>query len=147
MLWLLLLHLEICSLARNGRLLFTWTIVASQEQTEALSKIFSGRSGGFFLQSLPMIGEMVAVKSAPITFGMEGKRRWIHIPEYLNLEIEAIKGRDPNLDSLITNPAFTVAQGYDPIIARSTKHWSKNLGFEWDSSGKNGFYSKFNYGS
>jgi hypothetical protein len=120
--------------------------VASQEQKEVLSKIFSGQSGRFFAAVYNYIGEMVAVKSAPITFGMEGKRRWIHIPEYLNLEIEAIKGGDPNLDSLVTNPAFTVAQGYDPVIARSTKHSYKDLGFEWDSSGKNGFYSKFNYG-
>ncbi len=37
---------------------------------------------------------------------MEGKRRWPNIPEYLNLEIEAIKGQDPNKDSLVTNPAY-----------------------------------------
>ena len=94
MLWLLLLHLEICSADRNGRLLFTWTIAESQEQKEVLSKIFSGQSGGFFAAVSTMIGEMVAVKSAPITFGMEGKRRWLHIPEYLKLEIEALKGTD-----------------------------------------------------
>lgn len=67
------------------------------------------------------------------------------IPEYLTLEIEAIKGGDPIRDSLITNPAFTVAPGYDPIIPRSSKHVFKDLGFEWDISGKNGFYSRFNY--
>ena len=119
---------------------------ASQEQTEALTKIFSGQSGGFFSAAANFIGEMLGIKSAPITFGMDGKRRWLHIPEYLSLEIEAIKGGDPNKDSLVTNPAFTVAPGYDPVISRSTKHSYKDLGFEWDSSGKNGFYSKFNYG-
>jgi hypothetical protein len=120
--------------------------VASQEQTDALSKIFSGQSGGFFAVAANFIGEMLGVKSAPITFGIEGKRRWLHIPEYLNLEIEAIKGGDQNKDSLVTNPAFTVAPGYDPVISRSTKHSYKDHGLEWDSSGKNGFYSKFSYG-
>ena len=120
--------------------------VASQEQTDALSKIFSGQSGGFFAAAANFIGEMLGVKSAPITFGIEGKRRWLHIPEYLNLEIEAIKGGDQNKDSLVTNPAFTVAPGYDPVISRSTKHLYKDHGLEWDSSGKNGFYSKFSYG-
>jgi hypothetical protein len=120
--------------------------VASQEQTDALSKIFSGQSGGFFAAAANFIGEMLGVKSAPITFGIEGKRRWLHIPEYLNLEIEAIKGGDQNKDSLVTNPAFTVAPGYDPVISRSTKHSYKDHGLEWDSSGKNGFYSKFSYG-
>ena len=119
---------------------------ATEEQKEALSKIFSGQSGGFFAAPANFIGEMLGIKSAPITFGMEGKRRWLHIPDYLNLEIEAIKGGDQNKDSVVTNPAFTVAPGYDPVISRSTKHSYKDLGLEWDSSGKNGFYSKFNYG-
>jgi hypothetical protein len=118
---------------------------ASQDQTEALSKIFSGQVGGFFAAAASLIGEVLGIKSAPITFGTEGKRRWLHIPEYLNLEIEAIKGGDPIRDSLITNPAFTVAPGYDPVIGRSSKHIYKDHGFEWDSSGKNGFYSKFAY--
>ncbi|MGB7707465.1 MAG: hypothetical protein WBL64_09205 [Nitrososphaeraceae archaeon] len=47
---------------------------------------------------------------------------------------------------LVTNPSFTVAPGYDPIIARSSKNTYRDLGFEWDSSGKNGFYSKLKYG-
>jgi len=119
---------------------------ASQEQTDALSKIFSGAAGGFFAAAAKLIGEMVGIKSAPITFGMEGKRRWLHIPEYLNLEIEAVKGSDPNKDSSVTNPAFSLTPGNDAIIARSTKYSYKDHGFEWDSSGKNGFYSKFNYG-
>ena len=58
---------------------------------------------------------------------MEGKRRWLHVPDYLNLEIEAIKGGDENKDSVVTNPAFTVAPGYDPVISRSTKHSYKIL--------------------
>ena len=119
---------------------------ASEEQKVALSKIFSGQSGGFFAAAANFIGEMLGIKSAPITFGVEGKRRWLHIPDYLNLEIEAIKGGDQNKDSVVTNPAFTVAPGYDPVISRSIKHTYKDLGLEWDSSGKNGFYSKFNYG-
>jgi hypothetical protein len=119
---------------------------ASEVQKVALSKIFSGQSGGFFGAAANSIGEMLGIKSAPITFGMEGKRRWLHIPDYLNLEIEAIKGGDQNEDSVFTNPAFTVAPGYDRVISHSTKHTYKDLGLEWDSSGKNGFYSKFNYG-
>jgi hypothetical protein len=48
---------------------------ASEEQKVALSKIFSGQSGGFFAAAANFIGEMLGIKSAPITFGMEGKRR------------------------------------------------------------------------
>ncbi|HEX2306594.1 MAG TPA: DUF1326 domain-containing protein [Nitrososphaeraceae archaeon] len=118
---------------------------ANQEQSDALSNIFSGQSGGFFAIAAQFIGEMVGTKSAPITFGVEGKRRWLNIPEYLNLEIEAMKGNDPNKDSLLVNPSFTMVPGHDAVIARSTKYSYNDHGFKWDSTGKNGFYSKFNY--
>ena len=87
-----------------------------------LPKIFSGSAGSFFAAAAKHIGEMIGLKSAPITFGMEGKRRWLHIPEYLNLEIEAVKGSDPNKDSSVINPAFSLTPGNDPIIAHSTKN-------------------------
>jgi hypothetical protein len=118
---------------------------ANQEQSDALSNIYSGKSGGFFAVAAQFIGEMVGIKSAPITFGMEGKRRWLHIPEYLSLEIEAMKGNDPNKDSLIVNPSFSMVPGFDHVIARSTKYSYNDHGFEWNTSGKNGFYSRFKY--
>ncbi|MGA8843277.1 MAG: DUF1326 domain-containing protein [Nitrososphaeraceae archaeon] len=119
---------------------------ASQEQTEALTKIFSGQSGVFFAAASKLIGQVIGIRFAPITFGMEGKRRWLHIPEYLTLEIEAFKGSDPNKDSLVVNPSFSMTPGYDAVIASSTKYSYKDHGHEWDSTGKNGFYSRFNYG-
>jgi len=119
---------------------------ANQEQNDALSKIFSGQSGGFFAAAANLVGEVLGIKPASITFGMEGRRRWLHIPEYLELEIESLKGNDPNKDSLVTNPSFTVAPGYDPVISHSTKHSYADYGLKWDSSGKNGFYSRFSYG-
>jgi hypothetical protein len=68
------------------------------------------------------IGENVGIKSSQVEFGIQGKRRWLTIPEYLELEIEGINGGDTSQDSLVTNPAFTVAPGFDPVIARSMKH-------------------------
>ena len=37
---------------------------ANQEQSDALSNIFSGQSGGFFAVAAQVIGEMVGIKSA-----------------------------------------------------------------------------------
>ena len=48
---LFLLLLEICSQVRNGRLALYLDNAASEEQKVALSKIFSGQSGGFFAAS------------------------------------------------------------------------------------------------
>lgn len=119
---------------------------ANQEQNNALSNIFSGKAGGFFAVAAGFIGEMVGIKSVPITFGIEGKRRWLHIPEHLELEIEAMKGIEPSKDSLVVNPSFTIVPGYDGVISSSAKYSYNDYGFKWDSSSKNGFYSRFKYG-
>jgi hypothetical protein len=118
---------------------------ADQGQVDALSKIFLGQSGGFFAAAANFIGENIDIKSSQIEFGIQGKLRWLTIPENLELEIEGIKGSDTSQDSLVTNPAFTVAPSFDPVIARAMKHHYRDHGFEWNSSGKNGFYSKFKY--
>ena len=62
------------------------------------------------------------------------------------MEIEGLTGSDPNVESKVVNPAFSNTPGDDPIIARSARHVYKDLGLEWDNSGRNAFYSRFTYG-
>ena len=50
---------------------------------------------------------MLGVKSVPIEFGIYGKRRWLNIKNSVELEIEGVKGIDPNKESCIVNPAFS----------------------------------------
>ena len=43
---------------------------ATKEQSDSLTKIFSGQAGGFFAMLPSFIGEMLGVKSASIEFGI-----------------------------------------------------------------------------
>jgi len=90
-----------------------------------------------------LIGENMGIRSILIEFGIDGKRRWVRIPKLVELQIEGVVGGDKNRESLIVNPRFTVAPGYDPVIARASKYSFDDHGMKWDNSGKNGFYSKF----
>jgi hypothetical protein len=101
---------------------------ATTEQSEALTKIYSGQAGGFFAAFSNFIGEILGVKSVPIEFNVEGKRRWLHIKDSLELEIEGVTGIDPDKESRVVNPAFSAVHG-----------------MQWDNSGKNGFYCRFSY--
>ena len=47
------------------------------------------------------IGEMLGVKSVPIEFGIEGKRRWLRIKDALELDTETIEGGDKSRDSVV----------------------------------------------
>jgi hypothetical protein len=120
---------------------------ANNDQKDALTKIFTGQAGGeFFAEILPLIGEILGIKSVPIEFNIEGKkRRKIKIPYIVEMEIEGLTGSDPNVESKVVNPAFSNTPGYDPIIARSVRHTYKDHGLEWDNSGRNAFYSRFTY--
>lgn len=120
---------------------------ASKEQNDSLVKIFSGQAGGFFAAVTNLIGKVMGVKSSPIEFGVDGKRRWLQINNLLNLQIEGTLGADPNRESLVVNPAFSAVPGSDLVIARSSKYSYNDHGMQWDSSGKNGFYCKFKYSS
>ena len=96
---------------------------------------------------LSRTGELLGIRSVPIEFNIEGKkRRKIKIPAIAEMEIEGLTGSDPNVESKVLNPAFSNTPGIDPIIARATKHTYKDHGLEWDNNGRNAFYSKFTYG-
>jgi hypothetical protein len=118
---------------------------ANKEQSDALTKIFSGRVGGFFAAVTNLIGEMLGIKSVPIEFGIDGKRRWLRIKDSLQLEIEGLAGTDPNKEALVVNPAFYVVPGSDLVVARSSRYSYNDHGMQWDNSGKNGFYCRFSY--
>ena len=118
---------------------------ASSEQADALTKIYSGQAGGFFAAAVNFIGEMLGVKSVPIEFGIDGKRRWLNIKNSVELEIEGVKGIDPNKESYIVNPAFSAVPGSDLVVARSSKYNYNDHGLQWNNSGKNGFYCRFSY--
>ena len=121
---------------------------ANNDQKDALTKIFTGQVGGeFFAEIFPLIGQILGIKSVPIEFKIEGKkRRKIKIPSIVEMEIEGLTGTNPNVESKVVNPAFSNTPGYDPIIARSTLHKYKDYDLEWDNSGRNAFYCRFAYG-
>ena len=120
---------------------------ATKEQIDSLTTIYSGQAGGFFAVITNLIGKMLGVKSVPIEFGIDGKRRWVRIKDLLQLEIEGFVGADPNKEALVVNPALSVVPGYNLVVAQSSKYAYNDHGMQWDNSGKNGFYSRFSYSS
>jgi len=120
---------------------------ATKEQIDSLTTIYSGQAGGFFAVITNLIGKMFGVKSVPIEFGIDGKRRWLHIKDLLQLEIEGVVGADPNNEALVVNPALSVVPGSNLVVAQTSKYAYSDHGMQWDNSGKNGFYSRFRYSS
>jgi hypothetical protein len=118
---------------------------ATKEQADALGKIYSGKAGGFFGVIAGFIGELAGVRSMPIKFEVDGKRRTLQIPSAIDITIEGIEGADKSKEVTVSNAPMHVAPGLPAVVAKSTKNSYSDHGMKWDNSGKNGFYSRFAY--
>jgi hypothetical protein len=61
---------------------------ASDEQTEALTKVFSGQLGGPPAALGPLLGEFVGVEKAPMEFREDGRIHSLKIGDNVDIEIE-----------------------------------------------------------
>jgi hypothetical protein len=118
---------------------------ANPQQNDALTKIYSGQAGGFFSAVTNLVGEVLGIRSVPIEFNINGKRRSLRVKDSIELDIEGINGRDANKDVLLVNPSFSAVPGADLVVSRSSRYNYKDHGIEFNNSGKNGFYCKFSY--
>lgn len=63
---------------------------ASDEQTEALGKVFSGELGGPPAALGPLLGEFLGVEKAPMEFHEEGLSHSLKIGDSVDIEIEDV---------------------------------------------------------
>ena len=117
---------------------------ADAKQQDALTKIFSGAAGDHLAALVPLIGEVLGVKSAAIDYRIEGKQRSLTIPQVAQMEIEALAGQGGE-DVTLSNIPFTPVPGYPTVVCQSKRLSFHDHGFDVEISKKNGFYSPFSY--
>lgn len=117
---------------------------ASPAQLDALGKVFSGQAGGPLASVAPLIGEVLGVKPAEITYRSEGKRRSVSIAGVVDVEIEALAGQE-GADVTLTNQPFTPAPGFAAVVCKSKRFSYTDHGYSRDITDRNGFYSPFEY--
>jgi len=117
---------------------------ASEEQKKALTQIYTGQVGGLPGMLSTFIGEMLGVKSVPITYESNNKQRRLKIADMAEVEIEGIQDQN-GADVSINNPPLGVAPGYTLNVAKSKNLNYKDYDLQWEFSGTNGFYSAFTY--
>jgi hypothetical protein len=119
---------------------------ANQSQQDALTQIFSGQAGGHLAALGPLIGEVLGVKTAPIDYQSDGKRRSLRLGTVGEMEIEGMPGQDGG-DVTISSHPFTAVPGFPAVVAKSKQMRFTDYGLSWEVSNKNGFFSPFVYQS
>lgn len=117
---------------------------ATPQQADALGKIFSGQDGGHLAAVAPLIGEVMGVKPAPITYRSDGVQRSVTIGNFADAAIEGMAGQGGRPVE-IHNVPFTAVPDVPLVAAKSTRYRFDDYGFSIDISGRNGYYSPFTY--
>jgi len=90
------------------------------------------------------VGEVLGVKHVPMTYEAAGKERRLLMSDLAEVSIRAIDGIDGN-ESTITNPPLCVVPSYPSVVAKSEVYRYQDYGFDWEFSGRNGYFSPFAY--
>lgn len=116
---------------------------ATQEQAEALGAVFSGGAGGHLAALGPLIGEVVGVAPAPISFDRTGGSLKATVGELLSMESEEMVGMDGSNPPVIANPLLgAVTQPVNQARAGAVRYddyWTAEF------SGTNSFTTQFAY--
>lgn len=116
---------------------------ASDEQADKLGSVFGGQAGGPPGALAPLIGEVLGIERAPISYNSDGLVHSVKIGEAIEIEVQDIvqQGSDSpvELHGLTATPVPSVA------VATATKASVDAFGLEWDNTGKNGFSGPFSW--
>lgn len=117
---------------------------ADGQQSDALTRIFTGQAGGHPERLASHIGQVLGISSVPMTFTADGGRHAMRIGDVGSVEIEAIAGQQGEPVTVTGHP-LAIAPGEPVTVSRSTRLDYHDHGLDWDLSDKNGFFSPFAY--
>jgi hypothetical protein len=105
---------------------------ASDEQAEALGKVFSGELGGPPAALAPLLGDFRGVERAPFEFEEEGLRHSVKICDVAVVDIEdvvpfGVEDGQPAKLVGIWHPAGTTL-----VISKANEAHAKGFGFEYE---------------
>jgi len=117
---------------------------ASQSQQEAILNVYSGKLGGPIADFAKLIGEVVSVERAAITFDLHQGRGTLKIGEVSYAELEPYKGADGSTTTL-SNTIFSTVPGAPVFVAKAAQYRSRHpgLGHDLNLTGHNALQSVF----
>jgi hypothetical protein len=116
---------------------------ATDRQAEQLGAVLSGQLGGPPAMLGPLIGEMLGVEKAPISYRDDGRGHHVRIGDDIDLGVEdfvAIEGHDPVQLTNVFHPSNTTL-----TVAPARAVRVSTFGIEWGREGQSGFSAPFSW--
>ena len=117
---------------------------ASQQQKDAILKVYTGQLGGPVGDLVKLVGEVVSVESVPITFDVQGGKGTLKVGDAGYAELEPYKGATGAATTL-TDTIFSTVPGAPVFVGKAPHYRSKNakLGIDLDIKDHNALQSVF----
>lgn len=118
----------------------------SDAQQEALLNVFTGKLGGPIGDVAKLIGEVVGVERAPITFKSKNGNGELQIGDVAGGKMEPFMADDGGLSTL-SNTIFSGAPGSPAILGHSPRYRAKHpgVGIDIELSGHNAVACNFRF--
>ena len=116
---------------------------ASENQAEQLGAVLSGQLGGPPAMLGPLIGEMLGVEKASITYTDDGRGHHVRIGDAVDVgvvDFVAIDGHDPVRLTNVFHPSNTTL-----TLAPTTGARLSTFGLDWGRRGQSGFSAPFSW--
>lgn len=119
---------------------------ASKKQEEAILKVYTGKLGGPVADLVKLIGEVVSVERAPITFDVQGGKGTLKVGDFGYAELEPYQGAT-GATTTLTDTIFSTVPGAPVYVGKAPHYRSKNkaLGIDVDLQGHNALQSIFKF--
>ena len=140
------LNFALAVFCRGNMLTNKWEAViyldkrATEPQRKALETIVTGQSGGVFGALGPFIGKLHGIRSVPIEFHVDGKKRSLKIPDVAEMRVQALS-RPDGKEVRIQNAPFGVEANVS--VGKSETLSLHDFGWRWDIAEKSSFFSPF----
>ena len=117
---------------------------ATPAQEEAILNVYTGKLGGPVADLVKLVGEVVSVERAPITFDVQGGKGPLKIGDAGYAELEPYQGAMGGTTTL-SNTVFSTVPGAPVFVGKSPRYRSKNekLGIDLDMKNHNALQSTF----
>jgi hypothetical protein len=122
----------------------------SEEQREALQKVFSGQAGGWMGEFAQLVGEVRGLEFVPIEFKLDGNlAKWsAEVPGKLKAMGEALTGPTTPEGKRVqvhNAPGSEVGPGQIMTLGKTTAHEVDVFGFKWSWAGKSSKHIPFDW--
>ena len=92
----------------------------------------------------PLIGEVLGVRPAAISWQKEGKRRSVRVDDVMALAVHAAPSINPDGEIWATNAHPFAPEGLAMAVGDEQSTYA-DYGLHWDNSGKNAHYAPINW--